>query len=90
LRSPSALTFAITESLNGYRLVSKDRPDQRKPDDIDSFARETADGDAFAFKGYMAYQDVLFGVSMRVHKTAPLKWSRMIRWGISSGFTDET
>jgi hypothetical protein len=34
---------------------------------------ETAEGDAFAFKGYMAYQGELFGVSMRVHKNGTVE-----------------
>ena len=34
---------------------------------------ENAEGDAFAFRGYMAYQRQLFGVSMRVHKNGDVE-----------------
>ena len=74
LRMEDGEPFVIVESLSGYRLVNKDRSDQRKPDDMRFVCMdETADGDAFAFKGYMAYQGVLFGVSMRVHKNGAVE-----------------
>jgi hypothetical protein len=66
--------FVIVESLNGYRLVNKNRPDQRKPDDMRFVClNETAEGDAFAFRGYMAYRSELFGVSMRVYKNGAVE-----------------
>ncbi|WP_156964449.1 hypothetical protein [Methylocapsa aurea] len=69
LQTDAGESFVIVESLNGYRLVNEDKPDQRMPEDMRFVCMgETADGDAFAFKGYMVYQGVLFGVSMRVQK----------------------
>ena len=66
--------FVIVESLNGYRLVNNDRPDQRKPDDMRFVCvGETAEGDAFAFRGYMAYRGELFGVSMHVYKNGAVE-----------------
>jgi hypothetical protein len=66
--------FVIVESLNGYRLVNDDKPDQRQPEDMRFVCvGETANGDAFAFKGYMAYHDELFGVSMCVHKNGAVE-----------------
>ena len=69
LQTDAGESFVIVESLNGYRLVNEDKPDQRMPEDMRFICEgETADGDAFAFKGYMVYQGVLFGVSMCVQK----------------------
>ena len=62
-------SFAIIESLNGYALVNEDKPDQRKPEDMRLvYEGADAEGDTFAFRGYMAYQSELFGVSMLVRK----------------------
>jgi hypothetical protein len=66
--------FMIVESLNGYTLVNENKPDQRTPEDMRFVCvGETAEGDAFAFKGYMAYRGELFGVSMRVHKNGAVE-----------------
>jgi hypothetical protein len=74
LRMEDGEPFVIVESLNGYRLVNDDKPDQQKPEDMRFVCvGETADGEAFAFKGYMAYHDELFGVSMRVHKNGAVE-----------------
>ena len=69
LRMDDGEPFIIVESLNGYRLVNEDKPDQRQPEDMSFICvGENAEGDIFALKGYMAYQGELFGVSIRVHK----------------------
>ena len=69
LRTEDGEPFVIVESLNGYRLVNEDRPDQRLTEDMGLVCTgETDEGDAFAFKGFMAYRRELFGVSMRVCK----------------------
>jgi hypothetical protein len=91
LRMDNGEPFVILESLNGSRLVSKDRSDQRKPDDMRFVCMgETADGDAFTFKGYWSIRVYYSGCRCASTRTAPLKCWPMIRWGISSGFTDET
>lgn len=65
LRMKDGEPFVIVESLNGYRLVNDDKPDQRIPEDMRFVCMgEIADGDAFVLKGYMAYHGELFGVSM--------------------------
>ena len=69
LRMDDGEPFIIVKSLKGYRLVNEDKPDQRQPEDMRFVCvGETAEGDIFALKGYMAYHGELFGVSMRVHK----------------------
>jgi hypothetical protein len=69
LRMKDGEPFVIVESLNGYRLVNDDKPDQRMPEDMRFVCMgEIADGDAFVLKGYMAYHGELFGVSMCVLK----------------------
>ncbi len=74
LRMDDGEPFVIVESLNGYRLVNDDKPDQRIPEDMRFvYDGETADGEAFAFKGYMAYHGELFGVLMRVQKNGTVE-----------------
>jgi hypothetical protein len=34
---------------------------------------ENAEGDAFAFRGYVAYEDQMFGVSMLVRKSGDVE-----------------
>jgi hypothetical protein len=69
LRMDDGEPFVIVESLNGYRLVNDDRPDQRIPEDMRFVCiDEIDDGDAFMLKGYMAYHGELFGVWMCVLK----------------------
>ena len=59
---------------NGYALVNDEKPEQRKPEDM----RLVCDGvngddDAFAFRGYVAYANELFGVSMLLHKNGDVE-----------------
>ena len=69
LRTGDGDSFAIIEFLNGFTLVDEDRPDQRKPEDMRLvYEGANADGDAFTFRGYVAYQRQLFAVSMLVRK----------------------
>ena len=74
LRNEDGEPFAIIESLSGYALVNDEKPEQRKPEDM----RLVCDGvnaedDAFAFRGYVAYANELFGVSMLVHKNGDVE-----------------
>jgi hypothetical protein len=74
LRNEDGEPFVIIESLNGYALVNEEKPEQRKPEDM----RLVCDGvnaedDAFAFRGYVAYANELFGVSMLVHKNGDVE-----------------
>jgi hypothetical protein len=74
LRNEDGEPFVIIESLSGYALVNDEKPEQRKPEDM----RLVGDGvnaedDAFAFRGYVAYANELFGVSMRVHKNGDVE-----------------
>jgi hypothetical protein len=74
LRMDDGEPFVIVESLNGFRLVNDDKPDQQKPEDMRFVCMgETVDGDAFVLMGYMTYHDELFGVSMRVHKNGDVE-----------------
>lgn len=68
LQNDEGEPFRVVESLSGYTLVNEDRPDQRKPEDTRLVCEgANAERDAFVFRGYMAYEDQLFGVSMLVH-----------------------
>ena len=74
LRTGEGESFKAIESLSGYALVNDEKPEQRKPEDM----RLVCDGvngddDAFAFRGYVAYANELFGVSMRVHKNGDVE-----------------
>ncbi|MGH6810787.1 MAG: hypothetical protein ACREDM_00075 [Methylocella sp.] len=68
LRNDEGEPFAIIESLNSFGLVNKDRQNQQKPEDMRLVCEgANVEGDAFAFRGYMAYEGQLFGVSVLVH-----------------------
>jgi hypothetical protein len=74
LRNEDGEPFVIIESLNGYALVNDEKPEQRKPEDMGLVCYGVnADDDAFAFRGYVAYANELFGVSMRVHKNGDVE-----------------
>ena len=69
LRSGDGEPFAIVESLNGFGVFDKDGHYQCKPKDMRlAYAGARAEGDAFTFRGYVAYQGMLFGVLMLVRK----------------------
>lgn len=68
LRNDEGEPFAIIESLNGFGLVGKDRQTQQKPDDMRLVCEgANEEGNVFAFRGYMAYEGQMFGVSVLVH-----------------------
>jgi hypothetical protein len=74
LRNEDGEPFVIIESLSGYALVNDEKPEQRKPEDM----RLVCDGmnaedDAFAFRGYVAFANEMFGVSMLVHKNGDVE-----------------
>ena len=74
LRNEDGEPFVIIESLSGYALVNDEKPEQRKPEDM----RLVCDGvnaedDAFAFRGYVAYANELFGVWMLVQKNGDVE-----------------
>ena len=74
LRNEDGEPFVIIESLNGYAVVNDEKPEQRKPEDMRLVCDGVnADDDAFAFRGYVAYANELFGVSMRVHKNGDVE-----------------
>jgi hypothetical protein len=69
VRNGEGEPFAIIESLNGFGLVNKDKPGQRKPEDMRlTYEGANAEGNIFGFRGYMVYQSQLFGISMPVRK----------------------
>ncbi len=74
LRTGEGESFKVIESLSGYALVKDKKPEQLKPEDM-RFVCDgvNADDDAFAFRGYVAYANELFGVSMRVHKNGDVE-----------------
>jgi hypothetical protein len=64
----------VIESLSGYALVNDEKTEQRKSEDMRLVCDGVnADDDAFAFRGYVAYANELFGVSMRVHKNGDVE-----------------
>jgi hypothetical protein len=74
LRTGEGESFKVIESLSGYALVNDEKPEQRKPEDMRLLCDGVnADDDAFAFRGYVAYANELFGVSMRVHKNGDVE-----------------
>ena len=74
LRTGEGESFKVIESLSGYALVNDEKPEQRKPEDMRLVCDGmNADDDAFAFRGYVAYANELFGVSMRVHKNGDVE-----------------
>ena len=74
LRTGEGESFKVIESLSGYALVNDEKPEQRKPEDMRLVCDGVnADDDAFAFRGYVAYANELFGVSMRVHKNGDVE-----------------
>jgi hypothetical protein len=74
LRTGEGESFKVIESLSGYALVNDEKPEQRKPEDMRLVCYGVnADDDAFAFRGYVAYANELFGVSMRVHKNGDVE-----------------
>ena len=74
LRTGEGESFKVIESLSGYALVNDEKPEQRKPKDMRLVCDgANGDDDAFAFRGYVAYANELFGVSMRVHKNGDVE-----------------
>jgi hypothetical protein len=65
LRTGEGESFKVIESLSGYALVNDEKPEQRKPENMRLVCDGVnADDDAFAFRGYVAYANELFGVSI--------------------------
>jgi hypothetical protein len=74
LRTGEGESFKVIESLSSYALVNDEKPGQRYPEDMHLVCEGVnADDDAFAFRGYVAYANELFGVSMRVHKNGDVE-----------------
>ena len=64
----------VDAGLSSYALVNDEKPGQRNPEDMHLVCEGVnADDDAFAFRGYVAYANELFGVSMRVHKNGDVE-----------------
>jgi hypothetical protein len=90
LRNEDGEPFAIIESLNGYALVNDEKPERRKPEDM----RLVCDGvnaedDAFAFRGYVAYANELFGARRRQQQHDGARFEQLIdpgKWNILHHF----
>jgi hypothetical protein len=74
LRTGGGESFKVIESLSGYALVNDEKLEHRKPEDMRLVCDVmNADDDAFAFRGYVAYANELFGVSMLVRKNGDVE-----------------